>query len=185
MDSILVFEQLNNVVNIILQNKYNNITSTTLDGNSYTFSIMRINEIICQMVIIKTTETVATGKTRCSHKQEVNVPTIKILWLETKEAYRNHNLGMLLMYYGILRLKLYDANIQYVMVDDVSDNSCLINKNIYNKFGFIFQGQVALNLTKHNCVILYGPEKQLEINDAFMERLKKNILHFNLCTNQI
>jgi hypothetical protein len=179
MDSILVFQQLQNIIDIILQNKYNNITSTTLDGHSFTFSIMHINSIICQLVIIKTTEYVITGKTRSSSSSSctnaTEVPAIKIIWLDTKEAHRNHHLGLLLMYYGILRLKLVNPTIQYVMVDDVSDNSCRINHNIYNKMGFIYQKQVSLDLHKKNSVILDGPEKQLEINDAFMERLTKNI----------
>lgn len=173
MDSILVFHQLQEVIDIILQNKYNNIITTTLDKNSFTFSITYLKQVICQLTIIKTYENIVTGKTRHSYQQTQEVPVIKILWLETKPEHRNQKLGLLLLCYGILRLKLSDMSICYAVVDDDSANSAYIEKNIYNKLGFMSQGQISLNMLTHNCVNLSGPEKQLEINEKFVEYVKK------------
>jgi len=175
MDSISVFQQLQEVIDVVLKNKYNNIITTTLDENSFTFSITHLKQTICQLTIMKTHENIVNGKTRHSYQQTQEVPVIKILWLETKPEHRNQKLGLLLLCYGILRLKLSDMSIGYAVVDDVSDNSACMEKNIYNKLGFVCQGKISLNVLTNNCVKLSGPEKQLEINEKFIECVKKII----------
>jgi hypothetical protein len=134
---------------------------------------MHLSVVVCELVVILTDENVCVGKTRNRNRNQEEHYVIKILWLETKKEYQNQKLGLLLLYYGILKLKLTNMNLKYVVVDDMTNNSTNMEQNIYNKIGFVSQGQVEL--TNNNNVKLTGPEKQLTLDDVFINRAKQNI----------
>ena len=153
----------------VLQMEYNN--------GIYDFNIYDNTTVICNLKIIVTVGNILIGKTRSSYQNKMEDHDIlKILWVFTQPNYRGKQLALLLIIYSISYLKIEYPNINYVTLDDDSDNSIYI-KNIYNSLGFNFQEPVEMDLLKSKRLKISGPEKQLLLNDEFLINI--HILHMN------
>ena len=76
--------------------------------------------------------------------------------VNTKEKYAGNYFATFLLIYGISDLKLKYRHIKYAILDDCSDNSNYIEKNIYHRLGFVPQGDVSL----------YCPSKEPSVKDG-------------------
>ena len=74
------------------------------------------------------------------------------------------------MIYSICYLKLQFPNINYVTLDDDSDRSCKIEKNIYNSLGFSFRDLTEMDMERPKRLKISGPEKQLLLDNNFIQR---------------
>ncbi len=133
-----------------------------MDGNT------KISEIILQV----TDKNVLLGKTRFSYATLVNVDVFNVSWLNTHKKYEGQQLGTLLLIYALCNLKMTYPNVNYAVLDDDTDKSRRM-RNIYNKLGFSFRDFVCLG--DKGEIVMSGPEKQLELNDEFISRLKKKL----------
>ncbi len=140
----------------------------------YTFYIYKEETPASIIHIIKTDSPISPGKTRSTSKL-IHNDVFAITWLETYEGYKCEFLALLLLIYGICILQLRFTNINYIVLDDDSDKSHeLMESNIYNSIGFKFRDTIQIDITKKNKIITQGPEKQLEINKEFVNKI--NIL---------
>ena len=110
--------------------------------------------------------------------------------VNTKEEYAGNYFATFLLIYGISDLKLEYRHIKHAILDDCSDNSNYIKKNIYHRLGFVPLGDVSLYCpseepsvkdgieqsdqtllsdsgssdTELEKLVLSGPEKQADLN---------------------
>ena len=84
---------------------------------------------------------------------------INVRWLTSHQK----GLGSLMLAYGVLKMKSKDPNIKYSILDDDSDHSTHITKNIYSRFGY--SPVEAVTRTGENTVQLKGPEKQVLLTE--------------------
>ena len=87
------------------------------------------------------------------------VDAIKVQWLSSHQK----GLGSLMLAYGVLKMKSKNPKIKYSILDDDSDQSTHIAKNIYSRFGY--SPVEAVTRTGENTVQLKGPEKQVLLTD--------------------
>jgi hypothetical protein len=83
------------------------------------------------------------------------------------------------MIYSICYLKQQFPNINYVTLDDDSDRSCKIEKNIYNSLGFSFRDPIEMDMERPNRLKISGPEKQLLLDNIFIERANAKLNEIN------
>jgi hypothetical protein len=156
-------ERVRNIIinkGYVLQMEYNN--------GIYNFNIYDNNNVICNLQISNTVGNILVGKTRSRYQNKMEDHNIfKISWVYTQPNYRGNKLALLLIIYSICYLKIQYPNINYVTLDDDSDNSIYI-KNIYNSVGFNFQEPIEMDLLKSNRLQISGPEKQLLIDNVFL-----------------
>ena len=156
-------ERVRNIIinkGYVLQMEYNN--------GIYNFNIYDNNNVICNLQITNTVGNILVGKTRSRYQNKMEDHNIfKISWVYTQPNYRGNKLALLLIIYSICYLKIQYPNINYVTLDDDSDNSIYI-KNIYNSVGFNFQEPIEMDLLKSNRLKISGPEKQLLIDNVFL-----------------
>jgi len=92
-----------------------------------------------------------------SHTKTVDA--INVLWLTSNQK----GLGSLMLAYGVLQMKSKKPKIKYSVLDDDSDQSTHITKNIYSRFGY--SPVDAVTRTGENTVQIKGPEKQVLLAD--------------------
>ena len=88
-----------------------------------------------------------------------SVQAINVRWLTSHQK----GLGSLMLAYGVLKMKSKNPKIKYSILDDDSDQSTHIAKNIYSRFGY--SPVEAVTRTGENTVQLKGPEKQVLLTD--------------------
>ena len=140
-----------------------------LTDETYVFSIYDNETRACYIQIGKSTGTIVIGKTR--HKQELeDYDTIDIGLLSTEPPYKGQGLALLLLIYSICYLKQQFPDINYVTLDDDSDRSDKMEKNIYDSLGFAFRDDVQIDISSTKKLNLSGPEKQLLLDGEFIRR---------------
>jgi len=87
------------------------------------------------------------------------VRAINVRWITSHQK----GLGSWMLAYGVLQMKRKNPKIKYSVLDDVSDQSTHITKNIYSKFGYSPVEAVTRNGV--NTVHLQGAEKQVLLTD--------------------
>jgi ribosomal protein S18 acetylase RimI-like enzyme len=141
----------------------------TLTGATYVFTIYDNETRACYIQIGQSTGTIVIGKTR-TKKEIEDHDTIDIAWLSTEPAYKGQGLALLLLIYSICYLKQQLPDIDYVTLDDDSDRSDKIEKNIYDSLGFAFRDNVQIDVSSTKKLNLSGPEKQLLLDGEFIRR---------------
>ena len=139
----------------------------TLTGATYVFTIYDNETRACYIQIGQSTGTVVVGKTRTKKAIEDH-DTINIGWLSTEPAYKGKGLALLLLIYSICYLKQQLPDIDYVTLDDDSDRNDKIEKNIYDTLGFVFKGDIQIDVSSTKKLTLSGPEKQLLLDGEFI-----------------
>lgn len=140
-----------------------------LTGATYVFTIYDNETRACYIQIGQSTGTIVIGKTR-TKKEIEDHDTIDIAWLSTEPPYKGQGLALLLIIYGICYLKQQLPDINYVTLDDDSDRSDVIEKNIYDTLGFVFRDSIAIDISNTKKIGLSGPEKQLLLDGEFIRR---------------
>ena len=141
----------------------------TLTGATYVFTIYDNETRACYIQIGKSTGSVVIGKTRRKKELE-DYDTINIGWLSTEPSYKGKGLALLLLIYSICYLKQQLPDINYITLDDDSDRSDKMEKNIYDSLGFVFRDDIQMDISNTKKLNLSGPEKQLLLNDEFIRR---------------
>jgi hypothetical protein len=95
--------------------------------------------------------------------------------VSTNPKYRGQNLSSLIIIYGICNLKQKFPEINYVTLDDDSDRSSYIEKNLYTSLGFTFRDTIEMDMERPKRLKMSGPEKQLLLDDNFIEKAKNII----------
>jgi hypothetical protein len=152
-------------VESIISKKGYKIESEQIEGG-YIFNIKDNDIIASNITIYKSTGTITVGKTRQS--QELPIDVFHITWIATENEYRGQGLALLLLIYSICYLKGSFPDVNYVTLDDDSDRSALLIKNVYDSLGFGFQGLIELDMSKNRGLIIPGPEKQLLLDEKFI-----------------
>ena len=137
------------------------------DDETYVFSIYDGEIIVCYIQIGKSTGTIVIGKTRRKRSLE-DQNIFPISWISTEDAYQRQGLALLLLIYSISYLKYEFPYIGYVTLDDDSNNSNIIGKNIYGSLGFDFRDDVQMDILRPKRIKLSGPEKQLLLDNNFI-----------------
>ena len=165
-------------------NEYQNLcdkVDNIIRGKGYRLNVEVINEIyvfniynnetsIANLQIVNGTGTILAGKTRSQYQNQLeDHDVLHIKWVSTEKDYRGQNLALLIMIYSICYLKLQFPNINYVTLDDDSDRSCKIEKNIYNSLGFSFRELTEMDMERPKRLKISGPEKQLLLDNNFIQ----------------
>jgi hypothetical protein len=160
----------------IITNKGYRLQMEQDDNGTYIFNIYD-NEIpISNLQISNTTGTIIQGITRESNKNQLeDVPLFHINWVSTNPKYTGKNLASLIIIYGICNLKQKFPEINYVTLDDDSDRSRNIEKNVYTSLGFTFRDTIEMDMERPKRLKMSGPEKQLLLDDNFIEKAKNKI----------
>lgn len=149
-------------------------------GDSITFTIFDNQTPISWIYLQITDGTVMTGKTRSS--KPVDVDVINVSWLNTDKKYTGGKLGMLILIYALCDLKVGNPNIEYATLDDDSDQSTSITRNMYTKIGFSFRDGVSIG---NNALEISGPEKQLKLNNEFIRRVTRLLSQIGTKTRKL
>ena len=159
----------------IIQGKGYQLPNPLENNGAYTFNIENNGEVITNLQISNSSGTIIHGKTRASYNNPPeDTPVFAIGWVGTETPYQGKNLGILIIIYGICYLKTQFANINYVKLDDDSDNSLHMKQNVYNKLGFVFQPPIELDMFK-DILIISGPEKQLQLDNNFINNANNRL----------
>lgn len=175
MAEVADYENLCTRVNTIITRRNLKIRVVTLNHESsieqYDFIIYDANSEIVKLTIFYSDGQVLQGRTRRYYDDLHTQSVFNITWLITLPKYQGQKLALLILIYSICYLKTRHVNTKYVTLDDDSDNNFQIKKNIYNKIGFVYRDH--LSLTSKNTLKIYGPEKQLSLDENFKERANK------------
>jgi hypothetical protein len=95
--------------------------------------------------------------------------------VSTDPKYSGQNLASLIIIYGICNLKQKFPEINYVTLDDDSARSSYIEKNVYTSLGFTFRDTIEMDMERPKRLKMSGPEKQLLLDDNFIENAKNKI----------
>ena len=132
--------------------------------------------LITNLQISNSTGTIIHGITRASYKNPLeDVPLFHINWMSTDPKYTGQNLASLIIIYGICNLKQKFPEINYVTLDDDSARSSYIEKNVYTSLGFTFRDTIEMDIERPKRLKMSGPEKQLLLDDNFIEKAKNKI----------
>ena len=140
-----------------------------INDESYVFSIYDNETRACYIQIGKSTGTIVIGKTRRKQALE-DQDNFIISWISTEPPYKGQGLALLLLIYSICYLKQQFPDINYVTLDDDSDRSDKMEKNIYDSLGFAFRDDVQIDISSKKKLNLSGPEKQLLLDGEFIRR---------------
>ena len=169
------YQDLCTRVENIITNKGYRLQTEQDDNGTYIFNIYN-NEIpISNLQISNTTGTIIEGITRESNKNQLEVPLFHINWVWTNPNYTGKNLASLIIIYGICNLKQKFPEINYVTLDDDSARSPYIEKNVYASLGFTFRDTIEMDMERPKRLKMSGPEKQLLLDDNFIEKAKNKI----------
>lgn len=144
-----------------------NVVSDEYGNKTYEFNIYNNDGAIITNLQMVITRGNITGKTRSSFNDKEE-DVFQINWVSTNNEYRGQQLATLVIIYSICYMMFSNNKIRYVILDDDSDKSVYMKKNIYNSLGFIPRDLVALNMSNSETLNILGPEKQLAINDGFI-----------------
>jgi hypothetical protein len=121
---------------------------------THVFNIKYSNEIISSIEIVV-------------HPSDASM---NINVIHTAESHRNQGFATLLILYSITKIKELKSNVKKVTLDDMSDNSCFMEKNIFNQLGFQFiEPPSQQDPMDANKWMLKGPEKILQIDANFIQ----------------
>lgn len=169
------YQDLCTRVENIITNKGYRLQTEQDDNGTYIFNIYD-NEIqISNLQISNSTGTIIQGITRESNKNQLEVPLFHINWVSTNPKYTGKNLASLIIIYGICNLKQKFPEINYVTLDDDSARSPYIEKNVYTSLGFTFRDTIEMDMERPKRLKMSGPEKQLLLDDNFIEKAKNKI----------
>ena len=170
------YQDLCTRVENIITNKGYRLQTEQDDNGTYIFNIYD-NEIqISNLQISNSTGTIIQGITRESNKNQLeDVPLFHINWVSTNPKYTGQNLASLIIIYGICNLKQKFPEINYVTLDDDSARSNSIEKNVYTSLGFTFRDTIEMDMERPKRLKMSGPEKQLLLDDNFIEKAKNKI----------
>ena len=170
------YQDLCTRVENIITNKGYRLPEPLENNGTYIFNIYD-NEIpITNLQISNTTGTIIQGITRESNKNQLeDVPLFHINWVSTDPTYSGKNLASLIIIYSICNLKQKFPEINYVTLDDDSARSSYIEKNVYTSLGFTFRDTIEMDMERPKRLKMSGPEKQLLLDDNFIERAKNKI----------
>ena len=170
------YQDLCTRVENIITNKGYRLQTEQDDNGTYIFNIYD-NEIqISNLQISNSTGTIIQGITRESNKNQLeDVPLFHINWVSTNPKYTGQNLASLIIIYGICNLKQKFPEINYVTLDDDSARSPYIEKNVYASLGFTFRDTIEMDMERPKRLKMSGPEKQLLLDDNFIEKAKNKI----------
>ncbi len=138
------------------------------DNGINQFILTRNNKMIGQVQTVITEFEIITKRyyTRSTRKQEKKVISITSITID--DAYQNKGLGIKLLLHCLKTLMRRYPEIQYSVLDDCSNNSNKIKRNIYHKLGYYFTDHTSLQ--NKDTIHSLGPEKQLDLSKL---RLKK------------
>ena len=203
------YTSLKDITNEILESKKyraqirETTPTTTVDGMNvkYTYSITNLQgQDVCSVCIYITDDMVEPRyKLRDrpnKDKETSSVPLFIILSVFTRNDHRGKYLALLLLIYAISDLKTLETQptdgeiqliynkVQHALLDDCSDSSTILDKNIYHCLGFFPIGEISLDYT-NTCVTcksedkgrlkLSGPEKQANLEN-FQQRASDAII---------
>jgi hypothetical protein len=170
------YQDLCTRVENIITNRGYRLPEPLENNGTYIFNIYD-NEIpITNLQISNTTGTIIQGITRESNKNQLeDVPLFHINWVSTDPKYSGKNLASLIIIYSICNLKQKFPEINYVTLDDDSARSSYIEKNVYTSLGFTFRDTIEMDMERPKRLKMSGPEKQLLLDDNFIERAKNKI----------
>ena len=117
------------------------------------YNIIRDQEVSDRLLLREGSEEI--GHVTSSYDKKTH--TCNISWLIIEPGHQGKGLGTLLLIYGMLQAKIDHDDIEKFTLDDDSDQSTSMGKNIYNKLGFI--GDI-LRMETSRTASLYGPEKE-------------------------
>jgi hypothetical protein len=164
----------------IITNKGYRLSEQPIENNgTYIFNIYHNEKVITNLQISNSTGTIIHGKTRSSYNNPPeDTPVFTIGWVSTETLYQGQHLGILIIIYGICYLKERFASVNYVKLDDDTNNSLHIKKNIYNRLGFVFQNHIELDMFR-DILIISGPEKQLQLDNNFINNATNKLRNKN------
>jgi hypothetical protein len=152
--------------------------------------IMKDGVIAGTMTIIKTNDAGIYDKSKTGpqtrHQTDIMYDTqhdvFTMPWIGINEEYRGHNLGILLLIYGICFIKHRFNHVMYVKLDDDSGNASSIEGNMYTRIGFGYTEHTSLDIVaspqriNRNKLSPHGPEKQLIFHDNEVKKKIKIVL---------
>jgi hypothetical protein len=151
--------------------EYNN------DDEPHVFKILtedmpkdQIDNLPAFLQMYVTTGNVDTRPYQLRPIEETEVPVFHITWVSTGDNYRGQGLALLILIYGICVLKEKFPHINYVTLDDDSQNNTSVKGNIYTRLGLDYIGLIELNILQQGELKISGPEKQLLLDNAFINR---------------
>jgi len=151
-----ILTEKNIFTNTQIDNENKNIIINLLDKNNNI--IGEINGGVGEFKIIE-------------NGDELEKEAFSISWVRVDDNYKGYNLGTFLIIYCIYLCKINFSGVEYVVLDDDSDERDN-DKNIYNKLGFIYQETQEIQLENGELKIVNsGPEMQLNIVDFFNDNL--------------
>lgn len=178
MAEVVDYKNLCTRVNTIITRRNLKIRVDTLNHESsieqYDFIIYDANSEIVKLTSFYSDGQVLQGRTRRNYDDLQTQYVFNITWLITLPKYQGQKLALLILIYSICYLKTKHVNTKYVTLDDDSDNNFQIKKNIYNKIGFVNRDHVSL--ISKNTLKIYGPEKQLSLDENFKARANNLLL---------
>lgn len=186
------YTSLKDITNEILESKKyrtpsrTNTPTTTVDGMNvkYTYSITNLQgQDVCSVCIYITDDIVEPRyklRYRPNKDDTPPVPLFIILSVFTHDDHRGKYLALLLLIYAISDLKTQPTyhEIQHALLDDCSDSSTILDKNIYHCLGFFPIGEISLqchNTCSEDRLKLSGPEKQANLEN-FEQRASDAII---------
>jgi hypothetical protein len=170
------YQELCTRVENIITNKGYRLQMEQNNNGTYIFNIYHNEILISNLQIVNSTGTIIKGITRESNKNQLeDVPLFHINWVSTDPKYTGQNLASLIIIYSICYLKQQFPDINYVTLDDDSARSSYIEKNVYTSLGFTFRDTIEMDMSTPKRLKMSGPEKQLLLNDNFIERAKNKI----------
>ena len=108
------------------------------------------------------------------------VKALSINWISIENEFRRKGLGYMLLLFFMMHMYSKNPDFNYIILDDCSDNSCVIKGNLYAKFGFVSQDIVKPD----NNLINYSsyPEKQTTYLYLYKIRnnIEKNIMKYEI-----
>jgi len=149
------------------------------DPETFRFAIItNRKEKVAIITTHVSTGDIVLGKTRDTDIRE-ETPVFSVTWLGTNEGYQGGGFGILLLIYALCYLKQRNPDTNYSILDDDSARNESLIDNIYTSLGYVFQGTIALNISKRKKIILSGPERQLMLDTP------ENIKHFLARVNKL
>lgn len=171
----LTYFDLCEKVEHIIKGKGYTLVFRVVDGTHF-FDINNKGRSIANLQITNTTGSISVGKTRNQHKNLLeDQDVIYVSWISTEHVYRGQQLALLILIYGICYLKTQFPNITYVILDDDSDRSASIKKNIYDLIGFSFRDTIEMDIKTPKKLKLSGPEKQLLLGKDFIQLANRKL----------
>lgn len=172
--------------------------TTPVDGMNvkYKYSITNLQgKAVCSVCIYITDDIVEPPyklRYRPTKDDETSpVPLFIILSVSTDNDHRGKYLALLLLIYAISDLKTQPTyyEIQHALLDDCSDSSTILDKNIYHCLGFFPIGEISLqchNTCSEDRLKLSGPEKQANLEN-FEQRASDAIIKIvkNQCIDEL